>query len=399
MIDAIALMKQYGTNHYERFPDIVVASAHDVFVYDTASKCYYDFSAGYSSVNTGHCNYDVVHAHCGAVRMMGVVPNAYTTETHAQLLERLYVFAGQDRGILVSDGVDAVEAAIKIVLKWTYKVKKVPQGQAEIIVCNGGFHGRTGRVTEFFSDKEHTRYFGPYSGMVRFIPFGDVEALEAAITPHTAGFLTEPMQGEGGIHIPPRGYLRKCQEACLKRLVPLIVDEIQTGLGRTGKRFACDWDGVRPDIILIGKSLGGGMSTIAAALGCDELMEVLEPGDHGSTHGGMHTACATALAVLDVLEKQNLAGNAHEIGSYLFEQLSEIKSPLIHDVRGIGLFLGVKVAPEVKARTICERLLKEEPGVLTVEAQDNVVRFTPPLTITRGHIDKAMPSIARAFQK
>jgi ornithine--oxo-acid transaminase len=293
----------------------------------------------------------------------------------------------------MNTGAEAVETAVKAARRWAYSVKKVADNQAEIIVCSGNFHGRTTTVVSFSSDEEYRRGFGPFTPGFKIIPYGDLDALKQAITPNTAAFLVEPIQGEAGIIIPPEGYLKDAYELCKENQVLFIADEIQTGLGRTGKLFACDWEEVKPDMYVLGKALGGGVMPISAVAADREILSVFEPGTHGSTFGGNPLACAVANAAMDVIEEEELVENSRELGKYFLEQLRKIDNPSIKEVRGRGLFIGVDL--HEKARPYCERL--KEAGLLCKETHETTIRFAPPLVITKQELDWAIERIRQVL--
>jgi ornithine--oxo-acid transaminase len=306
--------------------------------------------------------------------------------------------SGQDRALPMNTGAEAVETALKAARKWAYQVKEVATDQAEIIACENNFHGRTIAVVGLSSEPQYREGFGPFPKGLKCIPYNDSDALETAITPQTAAFLVEPCQGEGGIVIPAAGYLRRCAEICRQHNVLLLCDEIQTGLGRTGKLFACQHEGVKPDGLILGKALGGGLLPISLFLAREDVMEVFHPGDHGSTFGGNPLACAVALEALHILLEERLPEQAAELGEYLLQQLSQLQSPLIREIRGRGLFIGIEIEPSlVTARTVCEALMRR--GILSKETHGVVVRFAPPLVITREQLDWALVQIAQAFQE
>lgn len=320
----------------------------------------------------------------------------FYTDKLGAFLQKICELTGQEKALPMNTGAEAVETALKAARKWAYTVKKVPEHQAEIITCLGNFHGRTITIIGMSSEPQYRAGFDPFPPGFKQIPYGDASALEQAITPHTAAFLVEPIQGEGGIIVPPAGYLKKCAEICRKHNVLLICDEIQTGLGRTGKFLACEHENVKPDGVLLGKALGGGLLPISVFLSRKDVMDVFTPGDHGSTFGGNPLAAAVGLAALDVLANENLIARAAEMGDYLMQNLKKIQSPLIDDVRGKGLLLGINInARYYSAREICLKLMEE--GILTKETHHTVIRLAPPLVITKEQIDYVIAAITRVL--
>jgi ornithine--oxo-acid transaminase len=312
-------------------------------------------------------------------------------------LKRVCAMTGMDMALPMNTGAEAVETALKAARKWAYKVKGVTADKAEIIACTGNFHGRTIAIVAMSSEAQYKDGFGPFPGGMKLIPYGDADALEKAITPNTAAFLVEPIQGEAGIVVPPAGFLKRAAEICKKHNVLLIADEIQTGLGRTGKLLACQYEGVQPDGLILGKALGGGLLPVSAFLARKDVMEVFHPGDHGSTFGGNPLAAAVGLEALQVLEDEKLADRSAELGGYLMDKLAGLKSPLIKSLRGKGLFVGIEIDPKLaRAREVCERLMAK--GILSKETHETVVRLAPPLVITREQIDWAVERIAAVLK-
>ncbi len=321
-----------------------------------------------------------------------MLSRAYYTDRLGIFLQKVCEAAKQDKALPMNTGAEAVETALKAARKWAYDVKNVPNNQAEIIICEGNFHGRTIAIVGMSSEPQYRRGFGPFPAGFKLIPYGDADALRQAITPNTAAFLVEPIQGEGGIIVPPAGYLKKCAEICRENNVLLICDEIQTGMGRTGKFLACEHDGVQPDAVVLGKALGGGLLPVSVFLSRQDVMDVFTPGDHGSTFGGNPLAAAVGAAALDVLFKENLIKRAEELGNYFRERLKKIDSPLVLDVRGKGLLIGLEIDPRYySAREICLRLLKQ--GVLSKETHNTVIRFAPPLIISKEQIDEVIQKV------
>lgn len=319
---------------------------------------------------------------------------AFHNDRLGEFYEKLSRLTGKNMILPMNTGAEAVETAIKAVRRWAYDVKKVPENQAEIIVCEGNFHGRTTTITSFSSEEEYKRGFGPFTPGFKMIPYGDVEALKQAITPNTAAFLVEPIQGEAGIKIPTEGFLKSAYELCKENNVLFVADEIQTGFGRTGKTFACDWAKVKPDMYIMGKALGGGVFPISAVAADSDILGVFNPGSHGSTFGGNPLGCAVAIAALDVLEEENLVARSLEMGQYFFNELKKIKNPEIKEIRGRGLFIGVEL--NTKARPFCEQL--KEKGLLCKETHETTIRFAPPLNISKEDLDWAIERIKQVLE-
>jgi ornithine--oxo-acid transaminase len=373
--------KRYGARNYDPLP-VVLSRGDGCWVLDVDGRGYLDLMTAYSAVSFGHAHPRIVAALCAQAQRLGVTSRAYYNDELPLLLERLARLTGCDRVLPANGGAEAVETAIKAVRKWAYKVKGVPADKAEIIACAGNFHGRTIAITGLSTEAQYRDGFGPFPVGAVIVPYGDADALERAITPRTAAFLVEPIQGEGGIIVPPAGYLARCAEICRRNSVLLICDEIQTGMGRTGRFLACEHEGVRPDGVTLGKALGGGLLPISAFCASQELMQVFTPGDHGSTFGGNPLASATAMAALDVLFDEHLIERSAEIGTWFIAELRNIRSRLVRDVRGRGLFIGMEIdAGRVSARAVVDRLLAH--GILSKDTHGTVVRFAPPLNIPR----------------
>jgi ornithine--oxo-acid transaminase len=351
-----------------------------------------DMLAAYSAVNQGHCHPKIVAALVEQAGRVTLTSRAFHNDQFGPLCELVCEMTGFDKVLLMNSGAEAVETAIKMARKWGYTKKKVATDKAEIIACQGNFHGRTTTVVSFSTDAQYRDGFGPFTPGFKVIPYGDPTALEAAIGPNTVAFLVEPIQGEAGIIIPPAGYLKKAAEICRRNNVLFIADEIQSGLGRTGKLFACEHEGVRPDAMIIGKALSGGFYPVSGVVTSDEIMEVFRPGDHGSTFGGNPLGCAVARAALHVIKEERLADNSATLGDYLLEKLRAMPQDHIAEIRGKGLWIGVEIRkPSGLARPYCEALM--ERGILAKETHDQVVRIAPPLVITREEIDWALPRI------
>jgi len=383
--------RRFGARNYDPLP-VVLARGDGCWVVDVDGRGYLDLMTAYSAVSFGHAHPRIVAALCTQAQRLGVTSRAYHNDELPMLLERLARLTGLDRVLPANGGAEAVETAIKAVRKWAYKVKGVPVDQAEIVACAGNFHGRTIAITGLSTEPQYRDGFGPFPVGTVIIPYGDADALERAITPNTAAFLVEPIQGEGGIIVPPAGYLARCAGICRTHNVMLICDEIQTGLGRTGKFLACEHEGVHPDGVTLGKALGGGLLPVSAFCARQELMQVFSPGDHGSTFGGNPLASAVAMASLDVLFDERLIERSAQVGQWLIDELRKIRSPLVKEVRGRGLFIGLEVdTARVSAREVVERLLAH--GILSKDTHGTVVRFAPPLNIPRDALAWAVGEV------
>src|SRR6185437_5485634 len=366
--------------------------------WDVEGRRYLDMLSAYSAVSFGYGHPRLLAAFRAQAERLAVTSRAYYTDRLPPFLAKLCEVTGMDRALPMSTGAEGVETAIKCARKWGYVAKKIPEGRAKIIVCQGNFHGRTTTIVGFSSEPQYREHFGPFAPGFVAVPFGDARALENAITPHTVAFLVEPVQGEGGIIVPPEGYLAAAQRVCRKHNVLLIADEVQTGLGRTGKLFACEHDGVKPDGIVLGKALGGGLLPVSAFAAREDVMGVLRPGDHGSTFGGNALGAAVGLAALTVLVDERLPERAATMCAYLLKRLRSISSPVVTDVRGKGLLIGVELDPKrVGARAFVETLLKH--GVLSKDSHGTVARFAPPLVIEREEIDWAVERIREALRE
>jgi ornithine--oxo-acid transaminase len=382
----------YGAHNYHPL-DVVIERGEGVWVYDVDGKKYLDCLAAYSAVNQGHCHPRIMQAVVDQVKRVTLTSRAFRNDQLPQLLKLLHDLTGYDMSLPMNSGAEAVETAIKAARKWGYTVKGIPKDQAEIIVCADNFHGRTVTVVSFSTDEQYRDGFGPMTPGFRVIPFGDAGALQAAITPNTAAFLVEPIQGEAGIVIPPGGFLKAAEALCKANNVLFICDEIQAGLGRTGKLFAHQWEGVRPDMVIIAKALSGGYYPISAVLADKAVLGVFKPGDHGSTFGGNPLACAVARAALQVLIDERLTERSAELGAYFLAKLQTLKSPVVKEVRGRGLWIGIELT--CAARPYCERLMKE--GMLCKDTHDHVIRLAPPLIITRDEIDWAFERLQKVL--
>jgi ornithine--oxo-acid transaminase len=393
--DYIALESQYNAKNYKPL-DVVLERGEGIWVWDVDGKKYLDFLSAYSAVNQGHAHPTILQAMIDQASRLPLTSRAFRNNQLPLLAKELCELTGYQRMLPMNSGAEAVETAIKMARKWGYKVKCVPEGAAEIIVCAGNFQGRTTTIIGFSDEAQYRDGFGPFTPGFVTVPYGDADALERAITPNTVAFMVEPIQGEGGVIVPPPGYLKRARELCTQHNVLLIADEIQTGLGRTGKLFASQWDEVRADVITVGKALSGGFYPVSAVLADDPIISVFKPGDHGSTFGGNPLGAAVARAAIRVLVEENMIENAREQGDYLIGRLSRIESQHIQEVRGRGLLIGVELKPEAGgARRFCEAL--KEEGLLCKETHDNVIRFAPPLVITRADIDGAMDKIEKVL--
>jgi ornithine--oxo-acid transaminase len=387
----IALEDQYGAHNYLPL-DVVLDRGQGVWVWDIEGNRYLDCLSAYSALSQGHVHPKILKAMEEQAHKLTLTSRAFRNDQLPLFYKKLSDLTGYSMSLFMNSGAEAVETAIKLARKWAYEVKGVPRHQADIIVAEGNFHGRTTTIVSFSSDPFYRDDFGPYTPGFTIIPFGAAEALARAITPNTAAFLVEPIQGEAGVIIPPDGYLSKVRDICQENNVLLIADEIQTGLGRTGKLFASDYESVRPDIMTIGKALGGGFYPISAVLADEPLLGLFRPGEHGSTFGGNPLAAAIGCAALDVIVDEHMIENSAVMGEYFLEQLEEIPSPWIKEVRGRGLLIGVELKEEAGgARRFCDALMHE--GLLCKETHENVIRFAPPLIIDRETIDWALTKI------
>jgi ornithine--oxo-acid transaminase len=388
----IQLEELYGAHNYKPL-DAVLCRGEGIWVWDVEGNRYMDCLSSYSAVNQGHCNPKILSAMLEQAKTLTLTSRAFRNDRLGTFYKELCELTNSHKVLPMNSGAEAVETAIKAVRKWGYQVKGVPEDQAEIVVCENNFHGRTISIVSFSTDSTARSGFGPFTPGFRTIPFGDAAALERAITPNTVGFLVEPIQGEAGVIIPPDGYLRDVRTICNDADVVLILDEIQTGLGRTGKLLAEEHEGIEADLTLIGKALSGGFYPVSAVLSNTEVLGVLKPGEHGSTFGGNPLACAVASAALKVLAEDGLIENAAVMGTYFMKRLGEIGNPMITEVRGRGLLIGVEFLPEAGgARQYCEQL--KDRGLLCKETHENIIRFAPPLVIEKQDIDWAMERIA-----
>ena len=387
----IDLENEFGAHNYEPL-DIVLARGQGVWVWDVEGNKYLDMLASYSALNQGHCHPRILTALIEQAKKLTLVSRAFRSDQLGPFYKEICEMTHSHSVLPMNSGAEAVETALKAARKWGYQIKEIPDEMAEIIVCANNFHGRTITIVGFSTEKQYKEGFGPFTPGFITIPFGDADALEWAITPNTVAFLVEPIQGEGGIIVPPSGYLKKVREICDRHNVLLILDEIQTGLGRTGKLFAEEHEGIESDLTLIGKALSGGFYPISAVLSNKEALSIFQPGDHGSTFGGNPLACAVAREALRVIEEENLIEKSLFMGHYLKESIRNILSPYVKEVRGMGLLIGVELKKSAGgARKFCEALMGK--GILCKETHKHVIRFAPPLTITKEELDWALERI------
>ncbi len=392
--DYVELENRYGAHNYRPL-DVVIERAEGVWVYDVEGRRYLDCLAAYSAVNQGHCHPRILQTLEQQARKVTLTSRAFRNEQLPLLCEELHDLTGFDMVLPMNSGAEAVETAIKTARKWGYKIKGIAPEQAEIIVCANNFHGRTVTIVSFSTDEQYRDGFGPFTPGFKVIPFGDARALREAITPHTCAFLVEPIQGEAGIVIPPHGFLREAAQICRENRILLMADEIQSGLGRTGKLFACMHEAVTPDVLIIGKALAGGFYPVSAVLASREILGVYNPGDHGSTFGGNPMACAIARTALRVLIDEKMVERSAELGAYFLTLLQTLRSSDLKEVRGKGLWIGIELCSP--ARPYCEAL--KEEGILCKETHDRVIRIAPPLVIGRQEIDWAFERITKVIQR
>lgn len=393
----IALEEKYGAHNYHPLP-VVLSRGQGVYVWDTDNKKYLDFLSGYSALNQGHCHPAIIEALTQQAQRLTLTSRAFYNDKLGPYEKFACEYFGYDKLLPMNTGVEAVETAIKLCRKWAYSHKKIEENRALVVVCEGNFHGRTSTVISFSSDPDSKEQFGPYMPGFIPVPYDDIDALTDALqNPHVAGFLVEPIQGEAGVVVPTEGYLRAAWEACKKANVLFIADEIQTGLGRTGARLACDHEDVRPDILILGKALSGGTLPVSAVLADDEIMLVIQPGQHGSTYGGNPLACVVAAASITALEDENMAANAHEMGVRFREGIERIKSPHIALVRGKGLMNAVVIdhVDKEAAWKLCMTMMQN--GLLAKPTHGDKIRFAPPLIITTSQVDEALSIIENSL--
>jgi ornithine--oxo-acid transaminase len=389
------LIDRHSARNYAPLP-VVIARGEGAWVEDVEGHRYLDMLSAYSALNFGHGHPEIVATFVEQAKRLSLTSRAFQNDQFGPFCREITALCGQDLVLPMNTGAEGVETAIKAARKWGYKVKGVPDGQAEIICCLGNFHGRTVTIVSFSDDAQYRDGFGPFTPGFTLVPYGDLEALRAAITPNTVGFLVEPIQGEGGILVPPAGYLKQARELCAKQRVLFIADEIQTGLGRTGRLFCCDHDGVKPDMVILGKALGGGMMPVSAVLASREVLGVFEPGDHGSTFGGNPLACAVARKALEVLVRDRLSERATTLGDAFMQRLRALPSSKVKEVRGKGLLIGIELRPEAGPAKGYAKRLKDE-GVLCKDTVESVLRIAPPLVIESKDLDWAYERIARVL--
>ena len=391
----IDLENEFGAQNYKPL-DVVLARGQGVWVWDVEGNKYLDMLASYSALNQGHCHPRILNALIEQAKKLTLVSRAFRTDQLGAFYKEICEMTHSHSVLPMNSGAEAVETALKAARKWGYQIKEVPDNMAEIIVCDNNFHGRTIAIVGFSTEPQYRNGFGPFAPGFVSIPFGDTKALEWAITPNTVAFLVEPIQGEGGIIIPPAGYLKKVREICDEHNILLILDEIQTGLGRTGKFFAEEHDGIEADLTVVGKALSGGVYPVSAVLSNKEVLSVFQPGDHGSTFGGNPLACAVAREALKVIKDENLVENSMLMGEYLMNGINLIPSPYVKEVRGKGLLIGVELKESVGgARRFCEAL--QTNGLLCKETHQHIIRFAPPLIITKEQIDWALEQIEKVL--
>jgi len=396
-LDLISREKTFGARNYDPLP-VVLARGEGSWLADVDGNRYLDLMSAYSAVSFGHAHPRIVAALIAQAQQLGVTSRAYHNDELPFLLERLAQLTGLDRALPANGGAEAVETAIKAARKWGYRIKGIAEGRAEIIGCHGNFHGRTITVTGLSTEPQYRDGFGPFPPGLLTIPYGDADALAKAITPRTAAFLVEAIQGEGGIVVPAPGYLARCRQICRDHHVLMICDEIQTGLGRTGRFLASEYEGIRPDGVILGKALGGGLLPVSAFVATDDVMQVFHPGDHGSTFGGNPLAAAVAMASLDVLFEEKLIERSASLGAWLLSELQDLRSHIVCDVRGVGLFIGIEVdARYTTARPVVDRLLAR--GILSKDTHGTVVRIAPPLNIPRDDLEWAIGEIRSVFRE
>jgi ornithine--oxo-acid transaminase len=390
--ELIEQTEKYGANNYHPLP-IVISRAEGIWVEDPEGNKYMDMLSAYSAVNQGHRHPKIIQALKDQADKVTLTSRAFHNDQLGPWYEKICKLTKKEMALPMNTGAEAVETAIKAARRWSYDVKGVLENQAEIIACIGNFHGRTMTAVSLSSEAEYKRGFGPMLPGIKLIPYGDLDALKSAITANTAAFLIEPIQGEAGIVIPPEGFMKDAFDLCKQNNVLFIADEIQAGLARTGKMFACEWEGIEPDMYILGKALGGGVFPISCVVANKDILGVFNPGSHGSTFGGNPLACAVSIAALDVLIDEKLSDKSLELGEYFVSKLKEIKNPRIKDVRGRGLFIGVELTEP--ARKYCEEL--KEEGLLCKETHDTVIRFAPPLIISKDELDWAIERINKVL--
>ncbi|MGD6991755.1 ornithine--oxo-acid transaminase [Sutcliffiella horikoshii] len=390
--DIISMTEKFGANNYHPLP-IVISRAQGVWVEDPEGNKYMDMLSAYSAVNQGHRHPKIIQALKDQADKITLTSRAFHNDQLGPWYEKMAALTKKNMVLPMNTGAEAVETAVKAVRRWAYDVKDVPVNQAEIIVCEDNFHGRTMTAVSMSSSEEYQQGFGPMLPGIKVIPYGSLEALKGAITPNTAAFIFEPIQGEAGINIPAEGFLSEAYEICKANNVLYVADEIQAGLGRSGKLFACDWENVEPDMYILGKALGGGVFPISCVAANKDILRVFNPGSHGSTFGGNPLACAVSMASLEVLEEEKLVERSYDLGNYMMEELRTIQNPIIKEVRGRGLFIGVELTEA--ARPYCEKL--KEKGLLCKETHETVIRFAPPLVISKEDLDWAIEKVKQVL--
>jgi ornithine--oxo-acid transaminase len=392
--EIIEVTEKYGANNYHPLP-VVIAKAEGIWVEDPEGNRFMDMLSSYSALNQGHRHPKIIQALKDQADRVTLTSRAFHNDQLGIMYKDICELTGMDLVLPMNSGAEAVETAIKAIRKWGYNIKGI-KGDAEIIVCSGNFHGRTTTIISFSSDEEYRKGFGPFTPGFKIIPYGDAEAMEAAITENTCAFMVEPIQGEAGVVIPPKGYLSRCREICDKHNVLLVADEIQTGFGRTGKMFCCQHENVVPDAYIMGKALSGGILPVSAVASKKEVLGVFKPGEHGSTFGGSPLAAAVASAAINVLKDERLDERSAELGAYFMEELKKINSPHVKEIRGSGLFVGVELTDKAgSARPFCEKLKTE--GMLCKETHESVIRFAPPLIISKEDLDWALERIRKVL--
>lgn len=389
----IELENQLGAKNYKPL-DVVLERGEGVWLYDVEGRRYLDCLASYSAVNQGHCHPKILAALEAQARKLTLTSRAFRNDQLPRLYQALHKLTGYDKVLMMNSGAEAVETAVKAARKWGYQVKGIPAGRARLVTAANNFHGRTTTLVSFSTEAQYQEGFGPFTPGFDTVPFGDLPALEAALGPDTAAFLVEPIQAEAGIYLPPAGYLKAAADLCKQRNILFIADEIQTGLGRTGRLLACDHEGVRPDVLILGKALSGGFYPVSAVLASVEILGVFRPGDHGSTFGGNPLGCAVAQAALKVIQDEGLSQRAARLGDWFRHRLTDLRHPLIKEVRGRGLLIGVELT--VPARPVAERL--QDLGLLVKDTHGTILRFTPPLVIEQSELDWAADRLAVALE-
>jgi ornithine--oxo-acid transaminase len=396
--DYINLEDEYGAHNYHPLP-VVLEKGEGPFVWDVEGKRYFDFLSAYSAVNQGHCHPRIINALCEQARKLTLTSRAFYNSCLGEYEKYITGYFGYDKALPMNSGAEADETALKLCRKWAYKKKGIKDNQAKIIACEGNFHGRTITIITMSTDPDARKDFGPYTPGFVIIPYNNIKALEKALEdPDVAGFIVEPIQGEAGVYVPDEGYLKKAYDLCKSKNVLFIADEVQTGIARTGKLLACDHEGVRPDILILGKALSGGVLPISAVLADDEIMLTIKPGEHGSTFGGNPLASKVAIAALEVVKNENLAGNAERLGKIFRDEMKSIKSGMIETVRGKGLLNAVVIRPRggKTAWDVC--LAMKEKGVIAKPTHEHIIRFAPPLVITEEQLSEAIGLIKEAFK-